>query len=111
AEGWGDGIAWGSPGSVVLRARAREHDRPQTRAAVAVDTRNNDAGTRLLYQAAHGGGDDVILLLDRIFGLVHVDFGPAPKRLIGMRPEEITRLADRNLMPVRVRDPVAQFGI
>src|SRR6516164_2612306 len=105
------GLACRNPGGVVLLARTREHDRPQTRAAVAVDTRNNDARARLLYQASHGGSEDVVLLFDRIFGLVHVDFGLAPKRLIGMRPEEITRLADRNLMPVRICDVVAQARI
>src|SRR5262249_49151507 len=59
----------------------------------------------------HAGSDDVILLLHRILGLVHVDLGLAAEFFVGVRPEEVARLADRDLVPMSVRDAVTQAGI
>src|SRR5262245_20292768 len=100
------GFARRGPGAVVLLARPRRHDWPETQAAVTIDARDKHAGARLQYLAAHGRGDDVVLLIDRIFSFVHVKLGPAPKRFVGVHPEEIARLTDGDFVLVRVRDPV-----
>jgi hypothetical protein len=59
----------------------------------------------------HRGGDDVGLLFDLAFDLVHVQFGPAAIGRKRTDAEEVLRLADRNNVMDLIGEAIAQGRI
>ena len=81
------------------------------RGAVAIDANSERIRGRFFEGALHVTGEDKVLFVDRVLGLVPVDFDLPSVRRIGMQPEIIFGLSERDAVAYLVGDAVAQSGV
>src|SRR5438132_11437773 len=93
--GFGTGTSR-DPRLVIVCAVFGKLERPQPRAAVAVDDTHKRARLRLFDPTAHLFTDDKMLLIDDALGLVRVDLCAAAVTEIRMQPKKVLRSAYRD---------------